>query len=512
MMAHRTLSALLLALAGLAAGAGADLALPRGVSMAKASLYQAGDTFTCLDGSATIQFQYVNDDYCDCEDGSDEPGTSACAVGSFYCANRGHAAAEVPSAWVNDGVCDCCDGSDEYASGACPNTCDEIGAAARARQQQIDEMRLRGYEVKLKLIEEGKEKLAEKQVRLAELNREKEVAEEMKNAREAAKNEAEAQERLLLDAWHEQRRQQEQEHEEANRQLAEETFTRLDVNSDGKLTTEELQREPKLDKDADGVVSKDEVDSITMNKDELEMEEFVVSTWPLLKPFFHPLHVPEEGGQPTGAPAAAPDQQQQEVAEGEELTEEELAAGEVDAGDLVTPGAGTVQELDRDEVRTAAAKQARAELQEAEQKLRDIEREVGGVESFTGLDLGPEKAFAALYQQCFTLENREYEYKLCVFDKATQKPRSGGVETSLGKWDSWERPEQTGYTQQLYNNGQQCWNGPKRSAHVTFACGEETRVLDVTEPAKCEYKFSLETPAVCERPSAEGEQLFHDEL
>ncbi|XP_043197000.1 glucosidase 2 subunit beta-like [Amphibalanus amphitrite] len=483
-MAHRTLSALLLALAGLAAGAGADLALPRGVSMAKASLYQAGDTFTCLDGSATIQFQYVNDDYCDCEDGSDEPGTSACAVGSFYCANRGHAAAEVPSAWVNDGVCDCCDGSDEYASGACPNTCDEIGAAARARQQQIDEMRLRGYEVKLKLIEEGKEKLAEKQVRLAELNREKEVAEEMKNAREAAKNEAEAQERLLLDAWHEQRRQQEQEHEEANRQLAEETFTRLDVNSDGKLTTEELQREPKLDKDADGVVSKDEVDSITMNKDELEMEEFV---------------------------------QQQEVAEGEELTEEELAAGEVDAGDLVTPGAGTVQELDRDELvedsyeppaydsddeeedeeeeefdaaehyrrrhsapettgdepeydaetqaAVDAAKQARAELQEAEQKLRDIEREVGGVESFTGLDLGPEKAFAALYQQCFTLENREYEYKLCVFDKATQKPRSGGVETSLGKWDSWERPEQTGYTQQLYNNGQQCWNGPKRSAH-----------------------------------------------
>ena len=62
------------------------------------------------------------------------------------------------------GAADCCDGSDEYASGACPNTCDEIGAAARARQQQIDEMRLRGYEVKLKLIEEGKEKLAEKQV------------------------------------------------------------------------------------------------------------------------------------------------------------------------------------------------------------------------------------------------------------------------------------------------------------------------------------------------------------
>ena len=36
-----------------------------------------------------------------------------------------------------------------------------------------------------------------------------------------------------------------------------------------RLTTEELQREPKLDKDSDGVVTKDEVDSITMNKDEV---------------------------------------------------------------------------------------------------------------------------------------------------------------------------------------------------------------------------------------------------
>ena len=96
---------LLLCVAWLAGGTAADLALPRGVSMAKASLYQPADTFTCLDGSATIQFHYINDDYCDCEDGSDEPGTSACAGGSFYCPNRGHAAAEVPSAWVNDGVC-----------------------------------------------------------------------------------------------------------------------------------------------------------------------------------------------------------------------------------------------------------------------------------------------------------------------------------------------------------------------------------------------------------------------
>ena len=40
----------------------------------EASLYQANSEFTCFDGSGVIPFGYVNDDYCDCADGSDEPG------------------------------------------------------------------------------------------------------------------------------------------------------------------------------------------------------------------------------------------------------------------------------------------------------------------------------------------------------------------------------------------------------------------------------------------------------
>ena len=38
------------------------------------SFYVPGKDFTCLDGSVTLPFSYVNDDYCDCPDGSDEPG------------------------------------------------------------------------------------------------------------------------------------------------------------------------------------------------------------------------------------------------------------------------------------------------------------------------------------------------------------------------------------------------------------------------------------------------------
>jgi len=36
--------------------------------------YDPSKDFTCLDGSLTIPFLSVNDDFCDCADGSDEPG------------------------------------------------------------------------------------------------------------------------------------------------------------------------------------------------------------------------------------------------------------------------------------------------------------------------------------------------------------------------------------------------------------------------------------------------------
>ena len=41
-----------------------------------ASIYQPAEdgTFTCLDGSSKLPYEYVNDDYCDCNDGTDEPG------------------------------------------------------------------------------------------------------------------------------------------------------------------------------------------------------------------------------------------------------------------------------------------------------------------------------------------------------------------------------------------------------------------------------------------------------
>jgi len=49
--------------------------LPRGVDPSQRSIYaRIDDKFKCIDGTKVIAFDRVNDGYCDCLDGSDEPG------------------------------------------------------------------------------------------------------------------------------------------------------------------------------------------------------------------------------------------------------------------------------------------------------------------------------------------------------------------------------------------------------------------------------------------------------
>ncbi|KAF2305193.1 hypothetical protein GH714_002920 [Hevea brasiliensis] len=66
----------------------------------------SSDTIKCKDGSKKFTKAQLNDDFCDCPDGSDEPGTSACPRGKFYCRNSGHIPVLLFSSRVNDGICE----------------------------------------------------------------------------------------------------------------------------------------------------------------------------------------------------------------------------------------------------------------------------------------------------------------------------------------------------------------------------------------------------------------------
>ena len=130
-----------------------------GVAPANYSRYAVGaEGFRCFDGRGVGA---VNDDYCDCADGSDEPGTAACshARGArFWCANEGYLALLLPTAKVGDGVCDCCDGSDERGTAAddaaqgCPDTCRAMGARHRARASAAYRTALRGRQLRARLV------------------------------------------------------------------------------------------------------------------------------------------------------------------------------------------------------------------------------------------------------------------------------------------------------------------------------------------------------------------------
>jgi hypothetical protein len=110
----------------------------RGVARANWAKYRDVETFKCQDRE--ISKDRINDNFCDCVDGSDEPGTSACASrgAKFFCNNLGGDSKTLFTSRVNDGICDCCDGSDEYdGKMKCSDACEGGGDSDRLRTLQV---------------------------------------------------------------------------------------------------------------------------------------------------------------------------------------------------------------------------------------------------------------------------------------------------------------------------------------------------------------------------------------
>ncbi|XP_058118344.1 glucosidase 2 subunit beta [Anopheles ziemanni] len=534
-----------------------ELPRPRGVSISQASLYEdrAGSgQFVCLDGKKVIRHERINDDYCDCEDGSDEPGTAACPGGTFHCTNAGYKPLNIPSSRVNDGVCDCCDASDEYGSEAnCVNTCSELGKENRLREKQRNEMLKMGNQLRLEMSQRGTSLKDEQRVRLAELDKSRAEAEALKQEKAALKSEAEELENAALkvyrDREEELKRVKDEAEAQSNRAEAEETFRKFDSNQNQLLELVELQTRIVFDRNRDGAVTEDEARFFLDERDQVDFETFVTLCWPRMKPFlmmdsglFKPpadeqravrdeteeaeLHsdgyelegsehdankVPAYGDEEYLAHHEEEGEDEQTLDEHEDEDEEEdVGEGEIEpAGGNQKP---PVQYDPETQELINKANEARNQFSEADRHVREMDQEIRSIKEVLEKDYGKDEEFAVLNGECFNFEDREYVYKLCPFDKAIQQPRSGGAETRLGTWDKWKNNGD--YSTMLYSNGAACWNGPQRSALVVLECGLDTRILSVTEPNRCEYEYRMQTPAACafQEDQSNGNKESHDEL
>ncbi|KAM6909334.1 glucosidase 2 subunit beta-like isoform 2-T2 [Xenentodon cancila] len=250
----------------------------RGISSSYKRFYRERKSFLCIDGSKMIPFEQVNDDYCDCADGSDEPGTSACPRGRFYCTNLGFRPHYIPSSRVNDGICDCCDASDEYNSHArCQNTCWNLGQRERAyvegQMRTLDE----GLRRKQQLIEEGVLLWREKQAQLRELQQAAEDLQIKLEEQRRRKHEADLLKEKTLKAL------------EAGdtglthkNRTATSLFQLLDSNKDGSISVDEVKAKVVLVHDERRVLSEDEALALLGGGHQIDLIKFQHTLWDIL--------------------------------------------------------------------------------------------------------------------------------------------------------------------------------------------------------------------------------------
>ncbi|KAF2712396.1 hypothetical protein K504DRAFT_373582 [Pleomassaria siparia CBS 279.74] len=544
---HLNSIALLLPLLSITANAASDLPRPRGVGPEFAKFYKDREAFTCISNpSIKLDISRLNDDYCDCPDGSDEPGTSACsyisplsppqpsrvkigqfnetlALPGFYCKNKGHIPSYVPFTNINDGVCDyelCCDGSDEWdgiGGVKCEDRCSKIGKEWRkqdeARQKSLGAANKRRKELateagRLKKEVEDRIKTLHTQIQGAELK----VTALEKSVQEIEK--------------------------------AEKGKVFKGTGKGGKVTVLAGLAKDRIQELGDSLNRvRDERDTARSRVEELEAiltkfkEEYnpnfndegvkrAVKAW---EDYAAQDHAgPDEARDRDLESILSPDDEAAIKWEEFESTEEgdiellykfeeylpESLRTWVDQKlrDLrvVLIENGMLADPHTDSPESKVVTDARQQLDNAKSELESDRTELRNHQEDLEKDYGPDDVFRALKGHCVNQDSGEYTYEFCYLDKTTQKSKKGGGHTGMGNFVRIEMVtvdddlpadgKGLGSGQRYglkYENGQHCWNGPNRSTMVILACAEKDEIWKVVEEEKCVYKMEVGSPAVC---------------
>ncbi|CAE6532092.1 unnamed protein product [Rhizoctonia solani] len=530
---------------------------PAGVSPRSASLYAPitstnPATWKCIDGSKTVLYSAINDDFCDCPDGSDEPGTSACPNGTFYCTNEGHIGANIKSSRVNDGICEpeCCDGSDE-PSGVCPNQCKEIGEKYRVEREAERKLRKTGAKIRSSYITYAKKEVTrlrgvisslQKEVdeKRAEETRLKTVLEHTESVDAAAlehqkqsplyqsllshnsaltslrSKQAELQAKLdtLEDILANLKRSYNPNYQDMGVLEAVrgwDAYHGIEPESEStakQAGTDPLATEAEILEAQANSYATEEGDSESEPTSEKEPEPVKEDEWTTAKldGLARADHVALllEHSRHISGPQGGESEAGNILDTIQTYIPDSLVPTFLNVKTWLTGSsrAATSSETSEATVNARNAHNSAANaLRNSERELKDSEEALTKLES--GGHFGKEGEWKKLDGTCLEKDTGEYTYSVCLFGSATQKSNRDNASHNLGRFSGWNDKEGVVpgsyeyYTRQYYKGGLRCWNGPERSVIFDITCGTENAIQTIAEPEKCEYLFTGTSPALC---------------
>ncbi|KAG9238762.1 putative glucosidase 2 subunit beta [Amylocarpus encephaloides] len=531
----------------------AESSRPRGVGPEFGAFYKSTDSFTCIsDPSITLSPSQINDEYCDCPDGSDEPGTAACtylsalsppqpiagnkntsaALPGFYCKNKGHISGYIPHMYVNDGVCDyeiCCDGSDEWqgvGGKKCEDRCKEIGKEWR-RLDDIKQKAMRGaLKRKEELLKDAGMKRASVEMSISRTETEIKSLESKERELKKVYEEVERRERGKVVVGKEGGKSSKV------TVLAGLAKARVDELR-STLTSVATKRDALKEKvkDLEGILAKFKEERNPNFND--EGVKRAVQAW-------EDYAANKMGGDDDEAldrdveSVSKPDSETEGInwteweTEGEESDVEAHAVYKfeeylpeairswvhqkiIDFRIMLVEN-GILADNANSGSESKAVTDARSAYQSVSDDLNSKQTSLGELQTDLAKDYGNGDIFRALQNTCISKDSGEYEYELCWLDKTSQKSKKGGGNTGMGnfvRFDRLEVDEEVGADGKgvgkgeritmMYENGQHCWNGPNRQTTVVLACAEKDEIWKVVEQEKCMYRMDVGTSAVCER-------------
>ncbi|KAG0342275.1 hypothetical protein BG000_005790 [Podila horticola] len=428
--------------------------------------------WACLDGSKTISFSAVNDDYCDCLDGSDEPD--------------------------------------------CPNVCEEVGAEAKQERERLQLIQQEGSQLRKEYIEFGKAAKAKMEL---DMNQFQAQTADLERAVEEAKKILDAA-TLAQDEYHEgSKGDREASRREQLAPLIQEQASRLahakDVRNQLRTSLQSLKENYNKNYHDTAVkntitgfddyitgLGEDHESEVKAEEEQADPNEYsttpderinnlidqtyvvqreIGTLYDLLDNMRHEYNTENNDEAVQASVKVVEEVSKTWVTDRQEFVDETALEVPAEVSDE-SPEAEKFKE-DTDAAQSAfdEASDRRTQVQDG---IRDIENKMKA-------DLGKDEAFAKLFDECFDFKDIEYTYSVCLFGNANQRSHST---TFLGKFSHWEG---SNYDVQVYSGGTKCWNGPDRSVKLVMTCGTQNEIISVAEPAKCEYVFRFQTPAVC---------------